>query len=154
MLSAEVARTLIGYHIASNEQLWASIDTLSDEQFAAPVPYSHGSVRQHLIHMMSVDRRWLEGVQGRRVAHLSADDYPDRDTVRRQFADIAEHLRTYADSLTDDTLMQAPPSMPGPLWQVVAHLVNHGTDHRAQVLRLLHDYGAPTFDQDLIIHLW
>jgi uncharacterized damage-inducible protein DinB len=33
-------------------------------------------------------------------------------------------------------------------------MVNHGTDHRAQVLRSLHDFGAPTFNQDLIIHLW
>jgi hypothetical protein len=33
-------------------------------------------------------------------------------------------------------------------------MVNHGTDHRAQILRVLHDFDAPTFDQDLIIHLW
>jgi hypothetical protein len=36
----------------------------------------------------------------------------------------------------------------------ILRLVNHGTDHRAQVLRLLHDLGAPTFNQDLIIYLW
>jgi uncharacterized damage-inducible protein DinB len=44
--------------------------------------------------------------------------------------------------------------MGGPAWQVLAHVVNHGTDHRAQILRLLDRYGAPTFDQDLILHLW
>jgi uncharacterized damage-inducible protein DinB len=44
--------------------------------------------------------------------------------------------------------------MMGPTWQVLSHLVNHGTDHRAQVLRALHELGAPTFSQDLIHHLW
>jgi uncharacterized damage-inducible protein DinB len=33
-------------------------------------------------------------------------------------------------------------------------MVNHGTDHRAQILRLLYDLGAPTFEQDMIIYWW
>jgi uncharacterized damage-inducible protein DinB len=37
---------------------------------------------------------------------------------------------------------------------VLLHVANHGTDHRAQLLRALHDFGAPTFDQDLILYLW
>lgn len=40
------------------------------------------------------------------------------------------------------------------VWQILAHVVNHGTDHRAQVLRLLHDFGAPTFEQDFMNYLW
>jgi hypothetical protein len=32
-------------------------------------------------------------------------------------------------------------------------MVNHGTDHRAQVLRILTDFGAPAFDQDLMVWL-
>jgi uncharacterized damage-inducible protein DinB len=28
------------------------------------------------------------------------------------------------------------------------------TDHRAQMLRTLHDFGAPTFEQDMIFYLW
>jgi uncharacterized damage-inducible protein DinB len=44
--------------------------------------------------------------------------------------------------------------MDEPAWQVFAHVANHGTDHRAQILRLLHDLGAPTFSQDFMIYLW
>lgn len=33
-------------------------------------------------------------------------------------------------------------------------MANHGTDHRAQILRTLYDLGAPTFSQDLIMYLW
>jgi uncharacterized damage-inducible protein DinB len=36
----------------------------------------------------------------------------------------------------------------------VAHVVNHGTDHRAQVLRILYELGAPTFEQDIMEYLW
>jgi hypothetical protein len=44
--------------------------------------------------------------------------------------------------------------MTGSVWGVLVHLVNHGTDHCAQILRTLYDFGAPTFDHDLIFHLW
>lgn len=35
-------------------------------------------------------------------------------------------------------------------WQVPVHWVNHGTDHRAQVHRMLHDLGIRTALQDYI----
>jgi hypothetical protein len=57
-------------------------------------------------------------------------------------------------NMTDAELASTPVGMMGPAWQVQLHLGNQGTDHRAQVLRLLHDYGAPTFDQDFILFQW
>ncbi len=39
-------------------------------------------------------------------------------------------------------------------WQILLQGVNHGTDHRAQVLALLHQLGAPTLEQDFMIYLW
>jgi len=44
--------------------------------------------------------------------------------------------------------------IPGPNWQALLHLANHGTDHRSTVLEHLHALGVPTFDQDLILWLW
>jgi uncharacterized damage-inducible protein DinB len=40
------------------------------------------------------------------------------------------------------------------VWQILAHMVNHGTDHRAQVLAVLYSLGAPTIEQDLMFCLW
>ena len=39
-------------------------------------------------------------------------------------------------------------------WQILLHMVNHGTDHRAQILARLHELGAPTTEQDLVLYLW
>ena len=36
------------------------------------------------------------------------------------------------------------------LWQVLLHVANHGTDHRAQILRLLNDLGSKTSSQDYV----
>jgi uncharacterized damage-inducible protein DinB len=40
------------------------------------------------------------------------------------------------------------------LWQVLLHVVNHGTDHRAQVLRFLNDLGVETTSQDYKFYVY
>lgn len=39
-------------------------------------------------------------------------------------------------------------------WKILLHMVNHGADHRAQIMARLHELGAHTFEHDLILHLW
>ena len=39
------------------------------------------------------------------------------------------------------------------LWQVLVR-VNHGTDHRAQLLEFLHDLGVKTTSQDFIFYVY
>jgi len=38
--------------------------------------------------------------------------------------------------------------------QVLLHVVNHATDHRAQLLRVLHDLGVKTTSQDHIFYVY
>jgi len=37
---------------------------------------------------------------------------------------------------------------------VLLHVVNHGTDHRAQLLRVLNDLGVNTEYQDYIFYVY
>ena len=40
------------------------------------------------------------------------------------------------------------------VWQVLLHVANHGTDHRAQLLRVLNDLGVKTTSQDYIFYVY
>ncbi|NDJ62283.1 MAG: DUF664 domain-containing protein [Chloroflexi bacterium] len=163
MIYAEAARILLDYNYAQHDRIWASIDTLTDEQFVEPVEYSIGSLRNHMVHLMSVDRRWMARVLGTPTPErLIYDAYPTRAAVRAGWDRIVQEMRAAAKTLTDDDLAREVefdlPHRGGIKhnygWQIVAHVVNHGTEHRAQILPLLHRHGAPTFEQDLMIHLW
>lgn len=62
-------------------------------------------------------------------------------------------MQAYLSKLRDDMLFERP--LEGEdkdliVWQVLLHVVNHGTDHRSQVLRLLNDAGVKTEYQDYI----
>lgn len=157
MTMIEMCRTLIDYNDDLNRKLWKSIFELTEDQFTTEMSHSHGSVRNQMIHMTGVDGRWLRGLKGSSKS-LAFRPEPENYTTRQEVFDlwdpIAKDLVSFVHSLKKSDLKRNPPGMPGPTWQVIFHLANHSTDHRAQVLRLLHDFGAPTFDQDLILHLW
>ncbi len=39
------------------------------------------------------------------------------------------------------------------LWQLMLHLINHGTQHRSEAAALLTGYGQSPGDLDLILYL-
>ena len=63
-------------------------------------------------------------------------------------------MREYLSALRDDMLVGKPFAEGEDkdliLWQVLIQVANHGTDHRAQILRLLSDLGVKTVSQDYI----
>jgi uncharacterized damage-inducible protein DinB len=149
--------TLVAYHAALHQQLWASVMHLTDAQFVDSVGYAHGSIRNQLVHLAVIETRWLRGLQGdpnARAFALNPEDYPTRAACQELWEAITRALPAYVASLSEADLLASGPGMGEPVWQVLVHLVIHGVDHRAQVLRLLHDQDAPTFPQDFIIYLW
>lgn len=155
MPTLEVVRAMLDYNYTQHRRVWDSINALADEQFTQHVPYSHGSIRDHMVHLAATDSRWLRGLQGQpdaRSFRLNPDDYPTRDSVRALCDGAAADVMAYINTLDEAAALYQPPGMPMTVWQTLLHLANHGTDHRAQVLRALHDFGAPTFDQDLVFY--
>jgi uncharacterized damage-inducible protein DinB len=110
-----------------------------------------------MVHLATTDLRWLRGLQEHPDArHITFDpsDYPTRQAAQALWEGVAQEVLEYVSGLDDESIQGVPHGMRGPAWQALMHIANHGTDHRAQVLRALHDFGAPTFDQDFILYLW
>ena len=68
-------------------------------------------------------------------------------------------MRAYLVDLQDSMLFGKPIQEPEEdqalsVWQVLLHVVNHGTDHRAQLLRILNDLGVETTSQDYIFYVY
>jgi uncharacterized damage-inducible protein DinB len=151
----ELIKTFIEYHLDMTRRVWDSINQITDEQFLADDAYSRGSIRNLMVHLASTDRRWLAGLRNaQEVGHLRFEDFSNRAEAHEIFEQVAHNLSEYVNSLTEEKLNQNPNDIPNPRWQVLLHLINHGTDHRSTVLQRLHEYGAPTFDQDFIMWIW
>lgn len=162
-MNAQAIRELYDYHFYANRRIWEEcISHLSNADFLRHHDYSLGSIRNHIVHMMSVDERWFARLEGHEVPpSLLPESFMDRESVRYQWDIVEAQMRAYLSHLTDEIaarLVHYPTSRRGPAqsiaWQILVHVVNHGTDHRAQVLNLLHSMGAPTLEQDYMLYLW
>ena len=155
MLSEVMIKTFIEYHLDMSRRLWDSIDTITDEQFLADDAYSRGSIRNLMVHLFSTDHRWMTGVRDAQdVGHLNLEDFQTKAAAREAFEKIAKELEDYSSTLTEADLDSPNDKIAEPRWQILLHIINHGTDHRSTVLQHLNEYGAPTFDQDFVIWLW
>ena len=151
-MNANAFRHFYGYHFAENRNIWDTyITPLSYEQFTQTVGYSHGSVQNQIVHLMNVDDVWFSELRGVEIPEsLTPANFDDREIIRAHWDEVEQKMRDYLDNLQDDMLFSKPITDPEEdkdliLWQVLLHVVNHGTDHRAQLLRLLNDLGVKQY---------
>jgi uncharacterized damage-inducible protein DinB len=154
MSTQTVIRSLVEYHVASNRRLWDHILAhLSEEQFTQETGFSHGSIRSQVVHLAATDRYWLYDIQSKPVTGLDPADFPDRESFTEPWMEIERELLEYVVSLSKVELEEVPDGLMEARWQALVHVVNHGTDHRAQILSMLHGLGVPTLEQDFPGHL-
>jgi uncharacterized damage-inducible protein DinB len=159
-MNADAFRHYYNYHFAENRKIWDRyILLLPYAQFIQAVPYSHGSIRNQLVHMIHADETWFNELRGAEFPEaLPSSDFDDRPIIRAHWDSVEQQMRTYLEALKDEMLFEKPIAYEEDkdliLWQVLLHVVNHGTDHRAQVLRALHDLGIQTTSQDYIFYVY
>jgi uncharacterized damage-inducible protein DinB len=160
-MDANAFRHFYDYHFAENRKIWDTyIASLPFEQFKQHVGYSHGSVREQIVHLISADEVWFSELQGVEPSEpLPPTNSDDRETIRAHWDSVEQNMRSYLAGLRDEMLFDKPIEEPEEdkdliVWQVLLHVVNHGTDHRAQLLRLLNDLGVKTEWQDYIFYAY
>jgi uncharacterized damage-inducible protein DinB len=159
-MNVNAFRHFYDYHFAENRKLWDYVTQLSLEHFTQAVNYSHGSVRDQIVHLMSVDDIWFSELRGvEPLEDLNPAALDDRNILRAHWDSVEQKMRDYLAELRDDMLFDKPIEEPEEdkdliVWQVLLHVVNHGTDHRAQLLRLLNDLGVKTEYQDYIFYVY
>lgn len=160
-MNADAFRHFYDYHFSENRKIWDSyVILLSHEQFTQHVDYSHGSVRDQIVHLINAEDIWFSELRGVEPSEpLSPTDADDRNLIRSHWDRVEQGMREYLSELRDDQLFDKPIKEPDDdkdliVWQVLLHVVNHGTDHRAQLLRLFNDLGVKTTSQDYIFYVY
>jgi uncharacterized damage-inducible protein DinB len=159
-MNADAFRHFYDYHFAENHKIWGYVTQLSPEEFTRPVDYSHGSVRDQVVHLIDCEDTWFSELRGVEPSEeLSPAKADDREIIRAHWDRVEQRMRAYLAELQDDMLAATPIKEPEEdkdliVWQVLLHVANHATDHRAQILRVLNDLGAKTNYQDYIFFVY
>jgi uncharacterized damage-inducible protein DinB len=157
-------QALFDYTFWAFDLTWSAINNTTDAQFTAELPYSHGSIRNIVVHLISSHRRWLARLSRTETPpHLAFDAFPSRQSVWNEWQSARTEWESYLATLTQEALDEPLPyEIPARAiktnnsrWEILIHLVNHSTDHRSQILALLStQFGISTPEHDFIIYLW
>jgi len=160
-MNAEAFRHFYNYHFAENRKILEHVALLTFEQFTQKADYSRGSIREQLIHLIDAEEMWFSELRDVDPFEPLPDtvDVDDRDVIRAYWDKVEQKIQKYLAELQDDMLFTKPIKEPEEdqvlfTWQVLLHVANHATDHRAQLLRALHDLGVDTKSQDYIFYVY
>lgn len=152
---------LYKYNSWANARLLDAASNLTEEQFLAPDSFPHGGLRGTLTHALFAEWIWRMRWQGESPTEgIKPEDFPTFDSLRARWLEEEKALDSFVDELTDEKL-NAPfqykntrgKTLENILWQAMAHVVNHGTQHRSEAAAMLTELGRSPGDIDLIIFL-
>ena len=150
---------LVRYHAWANDRILRTAAGLSDEQFRKPAILDHGSAFDTLRHLADVDWSWREFSIGNDVGETYVWDHgfvlDDLPGIHTFCLDEDVRLRRYVETLDDAELsepmqMSSEPDDLIPRWLVLAHVVNHGTQHRSELAHYLTACGHSPGDLELM----
>src|SRR4051794_35523933 len=93
-MNAAAFRHLYDYHFAENRTIWDRyVSQLSPEQFTQPGGYSHGSVRDQLVHLLNVDDGWFSELRGvAPAAEVPPATGDDRALLRAHWDQVEQQM--------------------------------------------------------------
>jgi len=155
-VSADFLRTYVDYTRWASLLLLKAAAGLTAEELTRDFHTSDHTIAGTLAHIYAGDRIWLARVSGAPAGPFLTEADRDMAVVQNEWPPLLERWNEWAAGLTDERAM-APLSYTDwrgrhwtqPVWQVVVHVVNHGTHHRGQVSGFLRGLGHTPPQTDL-----
>jgi uncharacterized damage-inducible protein DinB len=158
-MDADDLLAFVRFHAWANDRILTTAAGLSDAQFRTDGVLDHGSSFETLRHLVDVDWSWRELCVGNDIGDTYVWDHGfELDDLPGLHAFCLEEdarLRSYVESLDraglDESMQLGPdPNDAVPRWLVIAHIVNHGTQHRSELARYFTESGQSPGDLDLL----
>ena len=152
---------LYKYNHWANTRILNAASKLTLDQFLVSASFPHGGLRGTLTHILFAEWLWRNRWLGKSPSqYFKPDDFPIFDSLRSRWLEEEKALNTFVENLTDRKLSGAlqykttrGEIMENILWQMMAHVVNHGTQHRSEAAAILTELGQSPGDVDLIVFL-
>ncbi len=142
-------RFLFAYDRWATRKVLKAASRLRKRDWPAGEPIGKRHLGEILVHQLGAHQRWRHGLSGSRtVPRPEREPLPTvaalADAWEAEWAALDAWLATFDDAWlagTDEGI---------PFWQMLAHVVNHGTQHRSEAAALLTAAGHSPRDLDMI----
>jgi uncharacterized damage-inducible protein DinB len=158
-MDSESLLALVRFHAWANDRILTVAPGLSEEELRRDAVLDRGSAFETLRHLVDVDWSWRQFCLGNDIGDTYVWDHgfmlDDLPAIHAFCLEEDGRLRSYVESL-DERLLNEPMVMSEdpddliPRWLIVAHVVNHGTQHRSELAHYLTRCGHSPGDLDLV----
>jgi uncharacterized damage-inducible protein DinB len=147
----------LAYTIWATNHLLDAAASLKQEQLLHDFHTADKNIVWTLAHVFAADRVWLDRVHGRRRTAFIEDRDRNLDTLRQEWPVLHQGWRQWLGGMDERQIneplsyqdMQGNPYQSAP-WEIVLHVVNHGTHHRGQDSGMIRALGNVPPPLDLI----
>ena len=141
---------LIAYNFWADEHIFAPCERITGAEFTRKVipDPGWGSLRGILVHVLDAENGWRLNLEEQNASELLEEaDFADVSELRTRWE--VEHAAwlAYEAGLREDVLNESRGSTLN-VWQVIVHVVNHGTQHRGEAAAILTGYNQSPGDID------
>ena len=152
---------LYKYNQWANAKILQAAANVTEKQYLAPASFPHGGLQGTLVHTLFAEWLWRKRWEGISPAiRFRPEEFPTFESLCTRWAQEEKQLLDFVDGLSDErlnTTFNYTNTSGKPftriLWQAMAHVVNHGTQHRTEAAAMLTELGHSPGDIDFIYFL-
>lgn len=162
MMQKEDFILLFAYNRWANARVLDACQQLAPEQLIAPAQVSFGNLQGTLAHILSAESIWRKRMQeGVSPTHrITGDDFGSLEELSARWQEEESAMRRYVESLDPTGLDRwveftttSGQLQGGTVWKILLHVVNHGTQFRAEAGAALAGFRQSPGDLDFILFL-
>lgn len=140
---------LVDYHIWANNIVCGWLDKISDEQWKHFVESSFPSIYETVLHLAASEKIWVERLKKfTNLKNLTNTFNGSKDELIKVWKDLSLNFKTFIEDFPEEDLnvklaFKNTKGVPynQPYWQLFAHIINHSTYHRGQLVTMLRQVG-------------
>jgi uncharacterized damage-inducible protein DinB len=143
-------KTMLDYHYWARDRVLDAAEALTPEQLMKDLGSSFKSIRDTLAHLHGAECVWYARWNGESPSTLAPLPFVEAQQIRTAWTAIEGQVRGFVDRGGDTNVDKVyhfrlfnGSEGTAPFWQMLQHLVNHGSYHRGQVTTMLRQLGAP-----------
>ncbi len=150
-MDVDAIRWLFGYDRWATRRIIDVLDGMDASVWTRPNAVADRGLGSILVHHLGASQRWRAGLQSQgrdEGPSPEREPLPSVDDLRARWEAEWAAVDAWLPQLTEEFVGYAFDGVP--VWQMLVHVVNHGTQHRSEAAALLTAEGRSPGELDMI----
>ena len=152
---------LAQYNIWANQKMTHWLSQISEEQWSQKLVGSFESIEATAIHTAGAEKVWWERLNNQTQPFLNLTFKGDKNDLVEIWKNASENLKNYVSEISEEGLQEtfAYKNLKGEAfsrvrYQAIAHVFNHSTYHRGQLVNYLRQVGFTDVNTTDLIYFY